>query len=459
MGKYARYSNTVDSGVKWLGYIPTDWNALPIAALLEERGEMNKGTKTENVLSVLRDIGVIPYDEKGDIGNKKSEDIERYKIVHPGDLVVNSMNVIIGSVGVSAYYGSLSPIYMVLRPRSKNVIHKHFVGYAFQIKTFQRWLKRLGYGILEHRLRIPMDNLKREYLPVPSYETQEHIVDFLDHETAKIDRLIARQERLIELLKEKRQAVISHAVTKGLDPDAPMKDSGVGWLGEVPAHWNVTRLRFVVDGGLVNGLFKKKEHFGSGVRLINVFDVYQDDFVIKSELLDRVAATEEEQLGYRVEPGDIFFVRSSLKLEGVGRSSCVLDVPEPTVFECHLVRTRPKRAFINPWFMNYFLNSTTATARLISLANYVTMATIDQEKIKGLNIPIPPLEEQQEICESIDHQIRLIDKLIGKAGDAILLLREHRTALISAAVTGKIDVRGWRKPDTEPQETTIAVSV
>ncbi|MDZ7804947.1 MAG: hypothetical protein U5K34_13305 [Thiohalophilus sp.] len=186
MGKYQFYSDMKDSGVEWLGNIPSGWDSMPIAALLEERTEKNTGEKTDTVLSVMRDIGVILYDDKGDVGNKKSEDIERYKIVRPGDLVVNSMNVIIGSVGVSKYYGALSPVYYVLKPRKHAAIHKDFVGYAFRIKTFQRWLKRLGYGILDHRMRIPMDNLKREYLPVPPYDVQKRSHDFLDHETAKI---------------------------------------------------------------------------------------------------------------------------------------------------------------------------------------------------------------------------------------------------------------------------------
>jgi len=219
-------------------------------------------------------------------------------------------------------------------------------------------------------------------LPVwlPSLAEQHAIAAFLDRETAKTDALIAKKERQIELLREKRKALINHVVTQGIEPTVEMKDLGLQWLGRVPTHWELKRLGYISQGGLVNGLFKTKDHFGRGVRLVNVFDVYRNDFVINCDTLGRVEVTPQELKAYVVRPGDIFFVRSSLKLEGVGVSVCAKDVPEPMVFECHLVRVRPRVTQIDPQFLVNYLNAPLTRQRLVALAETTTMTTISQPK-------------------------------------------------------------------------------
>lgn len=226
---------------EWFGRLGEGWNFVRLDSLVERRNLVNRGPITTNVLSVVAGRGVINYEDKGDIGNKKSEDIERYQVVYPGDLVLNSMNVIIGSVGISSEHGSLSPVYLVLKPKRRDVLSNRYLGYIFDCKSFQRSLVRLGYGILSHRMRIPWINLKKELIPYVHIDTQEAIANFLDRKTAAIDALIEKKERLIELLEEKRQALITRAVTKGLDHNVPMKDSGIEWLGEIPEHWEVVR--------------------------------------------------------------------------------------------------------------------------------------------------------------------------------------------------------------------------
>ncbi|MCK4787073.1 MAG: restriction endonuclease subunit S [Desulfobacteraceae bacterium] len=220
-----------------------------------------------------------------------------------------------------------------------------------------------------------------------------------------------------------------------------MKDSGVEWLGKVPEHWEVKRLRHIIEGTLVNGLFKKKEYFGSGVILINVFDIYRDNFLVDTDSLERVEANKTEIEKYAVKSGDIFFVRSSLKLEGVGKSVCILDVAEPTVFECHVVRARPDTDKILPVFLINYLNSTITMDRLISLANMVTMTTLDQIKIKDIEVAVPPILEQVAIAKYLKREYLKTDALVSKVTEAIEKLKEYRTALISTAVTGKIDIR------------------
>ena len=204
------------SGVEWLGDVPAHWRLPRLGALLRERGETNGDGQVSEVLSVLRERGVIPYAEKGNIGNKKSEDITRYKVVRPDDIVVNCMNVIIGSVGLSRYTGCLSPVYYVLTRRSERD-HPRYLNAYFQTKPFQESLVRIGNGILAHRMRIPMELLKCEPFPRPPFEEQAAIVSFLDRTTAALDAATASAQRETSLLREYHTRLIADVVTGKLD--------------------------------------------------------------------------------------------------------------------------------------------------------------------------------------------------------------------------------------------------
>ena len=204
------------SGVEWLGDVPEHWRLPRLGALLRERGETNGDGQVSEVLSVLRERGVIPYAEKGNIGNKKSEDITRYKVVRPDDIVVNCMNVIIGSVGLSRYTGCLSPVYYVLTRRSERD-HPRYLNAYFQTKPFQESLVRIGNGILAHRMRIPMELLKCEPFPRPPFEEQAAIVSFLDRVTADLDAATTSAQRETSLLREYHTRFIADVVTGKLD--------------------------------------------------------------------------------------------------------------------------------------------------------------------------------------------------------------------------------------------------
>jgi type I restriction enzyme S subunit len=235
-----------DSSVPWLGAIPEHWELNRLGALLRERGETNDDGRVTQVLSVMRERGVIPYAEKGNVGNKKSDDITRYKVVRPNDIVVNCMNVIIGSVGLSRYTGCLSPVYYVLTRRTECDDARYLNSY-FQTKPFQESLVRIGNGILAHRMRIPMELLKCEPFPRPPAAEQTAIVRFVDHMDKRIRRVIAAKRRLIELLNEQKQAIIQKAVTRGLNPSVRLRASGTHWLGDVPEHWEPLQVRRIVS--------------------------------------------------------------------------------------------------------------------------------------------------------------------------------------------------------------------
>lgn len=215
--------------------------------------------------------------------------------------------------------------------------------------------------------------------------------------------------------------------------------SGIEWLGDLPQHWAVASLRHALTEPLSNGLFKKREHWGDGIKIVNVFDVYTKGDVINEPSLDRVACDDSELKKYSIQHGDFVFVRSSLKLDGIGKAASILNPTEPLVFECHLVRGRPDTKKLDPKFLCYFLNSGYSRQSLVSLSNQVTMTTLDQQKFKHLGVAIPPITEQQAIARFLDYKTAQIDALIAKKQTLLTKLAEKRTALISHAVTKGLD--------------------
>jgi type I restriction enzyme S subunit len=215
------------------------------------------------------------------------------------------------------------------------------------------------------------------------------------------------------------------------------------WERALPADWEVKPLRRVLLGGLASGVFKKRDEFGDGALLVNVGDLYRPDFRLSAESLERVAVTEEEYMRFKVESGDIFFVRSSLKEEGVAVSAIAVDVPEPMVFECHVVRARPNPHQVLPRFLSLWLNSSICRQWLRSRANTTTMTTIDQGGLLSVRVPVPPLHEQQAIVDQIEAIFLSTAELTDIARRMQDRLREYRSSLVSAVVAGQINVENY----------------
>ena len=224
------------------------------------------------------------------------------------------------------------------------------------------------------------------------------------------------------------------------------KDSGVEWLGEVPEHWGVKPIRRVISVPLSNGIFKKKEEFGEGVLLVNVFDIYRPDFKVDFGALDRVNCDPSETLSYEVLSGDLFFVRSSLKQEGIAVVAMAGSCAEPVVFECHLIRARPNRQVLDGRFGSYVLNSVVYRATMGAKAKITTMTTIDQEAILSTLLPIPSVAEQTHIAAFLDRETAKIDGLVGEQRRLMELLKEKRQAVISHAVTQGLNPHAPMKP-------------
>ncbi len=426
------------SHVPWLGNVPAHWEVRRLGSLLRERGETNDEGGVTEVLSVLRDRGVIPYSQKGNIGNKKSEDITRYKIVRPNDIVMNSMNVIIGSVGLSRYTGCLSPVYYVLTNRSNDDLPE-YLNANFQTKPFQRSLVRIGNGILAHRMRIPMELLKCELLPRPPLHEQRAIVRYLDHVDQRIQHYTAAKRKLIALLQEERQAVIHRAVTRGLDPNVPLKPSGVQWLRDIPAHWEVRRLGYLAT------------KFGSGITPRGGATVYQESGVpflrsqnihfdgLRMKDVARIPPSLHEELSSsHVEPGDVLL---NITGASIGR---VCSVPDDFIegnVNQHVCIIRPKRSHLLPGLLAAFLSIPMMQREIQFEQSGASREGLTLQSIRNFRVLIPPFHEQTAIVEHLDKATAGIDAAIARARRRIELVQEYRTRLIADVVTGKLDVR------------------
>ncbi|HVR51434.1 MAG TPA: restriction endonuclease subunit S, partial [Pseudorhodoferax sp.] len=286
--------------------------------------------------------------------------------------------------------------------------------------------------------RVPDDFVRNLAWAFPPLDEQATIANFLDCETAKIDALIAEQEKLIALLAEKRQATISHAVTRGLDPDAPMKDSGVAWLGEVPAHWEVKRMKHLVResiAGPYGSSLTKSMYESSGYRVYGQQQVIPDDFSVGDYYISE--AKFEEMTRYRVEPGDVL-----ISVMGtIGRAAVVPERVEPGIINPRLVLYRVIDRLVSPRYLQCFLNNPTSQRYFSLAAQGTTMEGLNMVSIGELYVALPPLDEQVKILDFVRREEQKLDQLSEEAERAIALLKERRSALIAAAVTGQIDVR------------------
>lgn len=428
-----------DSGVEWIGEIPEDWVVQNLKSILAERKENNNPIKTDFILSLTNDRGVIPYTEKGDIGNKSKDDLTGYKLAYPNDIVLNSMNVIIGSVGLSEYFGAVSPVYYMLYPR-KEEDAVEFFNYVFQTKVFQESLKGYGNGIMEHRLRIPMINLNTVMLPYPTAKEQQKIVNFLDGKVSLIDDTIEKTKQSIEDYKKYKQALITETVTKGLNPDVEMKDSGVEWIGEIPKHWKVSRLKYLFN--FTNGLtITKSELKEEGIDCINYGDIHSKyilDLDLSKDNLPKVDDSFKLQRPNSiVKNGDFVFCDTSEDLAGSGNFVFIRNDNGKDIFAgSHTVVAKPKKEF-NSIYLGYLLKSKGIKSQIEQRVTGIKVYSITQGILKDVKVFIPSKEEQQQIAEFLDSKCAEINKLVTQKEKLIKDLEIYKKSLIYEYVTGK----------------------
>lgn len=462
MSKYQAYPQYKDSGFGWLGNIPTHWVVSPIKWQIEKVSGGAWGQDPNGV----EDTFVLRSTEQTHDGEWKIEDPASRRLSPQeaeSTLLKEDDLLMTKSSGSSLHIGKTTIV--------TGEIAKLRCGYSNfmqRIRIKEDYIARFYWYIFNNELaRKQLDYLSSSTTGLanlnatvigeiicsnPPKVEQEKIVYFLDHETAKIDTLIDKQQQLIQLLKEKRQAVISHAVTKGLNPNAPMRDSGVEWLGEVPEHWEVKRLRYL--GTCQNGINIGAEYFGSGFPFVSYGDAYKNE-VLPEYGSGLVESTEQDRISYSVHVGDVIFTRTSETVEEIGLSSVCLKAIKDATFAGFLIRFRPNTGELYPCFSKYYFRNILMRTFFIKEMNLVTRASLSQDLLKKLPVPLPPVSEQIEIAEFLDKKSAIFEKLTKNAEAAIELMKERRTALISAAVTGKIDVRDWQVP--APMQSKEAV--
>lgn len=318
----------------------------------------------------------------------------------------------------------------------KQGVSGRFLFYSLLSQPFRHQFNQSMTGMIGG---VSISSINNFEISLPNYELQCAVAAYLDNEVGRIDSLISEKQNFITLLKEKHQALISHYVTKGLDPNLKMKDSGVEWIGEVPSHWEITKLRYI--GQCQNGINIGGEFFGSGYPFVSYGDVYNNR-ALPHKVKGLVQSTEKDRVIYSLKPGDVLFTRTSETIDEIGYSSVCYHNIEDAVFAGFLIRFRPKDSAINPTFSEYYFQNKKLRAFFVKEMNLVTRASLSQELLKRMPVALPPENEQREIGEFLAEKNAKFNEVVKATQSSIELLKEHRTALISAAVTGKIDVRG-----------------
>jgi type I restriction enzyme S subunit len=424
---------TKDSGISWLGEYPSDWELKKIKYCLQERVEKNNPARTTEILSLTAKQGVIPYDQKEGGGNKPKEDVSAYRLAYPGDIVMNSMNILSGSVGLSQYFGCVSPVYYMLRPW-KVTEDVRYYNYTFQTTMFQRSLFGLGNGILIKesgngklntiRMRIPMDKFGELFIPVAPIDEQQRIADFLDAKCAEIDALVADIQSQIDTLEQYKRSVITETVTKGLNPDAEMKDSGVQWIGDTPAHWGVIRGKYILR------YMQKPVRENDGV-----ITCFRDgEVTLRSNRREDGFTMSDKEIGYQgIDVGDLVvhgmdgFAGAIGISDSRGKASPVLNVLDTD--QC-------KR------YIMYYLRSMAYSDVFLALATGIRVRSCDLRwnKLAELSYPVPPLDEQNAIVKHIDSVLSKADAVIADKKAQLATLDEYIKSLIFEYVTGKKEV-------------------
>lgn len=422
-----------DSGIQWLREYPANWDLIKIKYCLKERVEKNNPVRTTDILSLTAKQGVIPYDQKEGGGNKPKEDVSAYRLAYLGDIVMNSMNILSGSVGLSNYFGCVSPVYYMLRPidTSEDV---RFYNYIFQSTVFQRSLYGLGNGILIKesgngklntiRMRIPIDKFGGLFIPVAPIQEQKRIANFLDAKCAEIDALTADIQTQIDILEQYKRSVITEAVTKGLNPDAEMKDSGVFYMAPMNAKWRLTKIGYICTK--LSRLFKPEDTAlicsNSGKVLVRPDDV-----------TGKMVSDDNAMQG--IHAGDIAIHGMDTWHGAIALS----DYDGKITRVVHVCDSTEEKRFIV-----YYLQHLAFQGVYKLISNGVRGNTSDfrsWDKVRDIWIAIPKTkEEQKNICDYLDRQCKSMEKVIVEKKEQLEVLDEYKKSLIYEYVTGKKEV-------------------
>ena len=429
-----------DSGIDWVGIIPDSWQVVPFRSYAEMRREKNKGEKTRELLALSFALGVTLYRDKVYNMDRVKEDYEDYQIVYENDLVLSPNDIIKGSVYVSKYYGCISPMYLVFSARDKKCHHLPYLSYLLRTQEAGRKFFFIARGligdILENgkyvtrRMSVSKQDLLSFKVLLPSFAEQQRIAEFLDRKCAEVDEVIGLQEQIIEELKAYKQSVITEAVTKGLNPDAPMRDSGIEWIGSIPEHWEVCRMKNVCTQN-PNSL-SEKEDKELEFDYVDIGSVSFEKGIFKSEHYAFKDAPSRARR--KASLGDLIMstVRTYLRAIDIVNTEEKANYIYSTGF-----------AVLTPFdnikyqYLSYISKSLYFLEQVGILSKGINYPSINSTDLMTISVALPTLTEQQTIADYLDEKCADIDSLIQTKQSKIDSLKEYKKSIIYEYVTGK----------------------
>lgn len=423
-----------DSGIEWIGEIPEGWKISRIKQLFSEVNDRCENGENYTLLSVSEYYGVAPKSERisDDDMLTHAETLDGYKICKENDLVMNIMLAWKRALGVSKYTGIVSPAYCIYRAK-QNMCAKYF-HYLFRTDMYANLFKQYSTGIIDSRLRLYSDKFLALKCQVPSIDTQRRIADYLDRKCRQIDAIIAWQQEVIEKLKAYKLSVITEEVTKGLNPDVPMKDSGVEWIGEIPEHWVLNKLKYLsLDIG--DGIHATPTYDEDGnVYFVNGNNIGEEYLVFKEDT-NTISDTEYASYKLPLLTGNTVFVTLNGATYGkisfyhgekilLGKSAGFITL-----------KSTESREFIRYYLQSY-------TAKLIMDLSLLgsTIANLSLRTLRDFVIPYPPIEEQIQIVNHLNNRTSSIDAAVSKKEKIVDELIDYKKSLIYEVVTGKKEV-------------------
>lgn len=416
-------------GLSWLENAPSDWRILRVKQVLSRKN--SKASDEEPVVLSLARSGVKIRDITNNEG-QLAESYSNYNPVEPGDVLLNPMDLQSGAnCSVSHVKGVISPAYVNLRTKSD--YDPTYYDYYFKLQYWSRAFFAHGKGVsYDNRWTLNAETILNYPVFVPPSVKQKRIADFLDEETAKIDNLIAKQEKLLKLLGEKRRATITHAVTRGLDPKVKLKETNIPWLGKIPIHWKIKRLKDIFSANDEALSQKTASDFEFDYVDISSVDKYKG--IIKRESM--IFENSPSRARRMVKPGDIIIGAVRTYLEAIAQ---IVVADDGVIVSTGFVVLRPRVVSDSDYYF-YALRSGSFMANVVANSDGVSYPAINADKLMALHVVVPNKEERLKIAEFCKNEMLQMDELKKKIHTQISLLKERRTSLISRAVTGKIKV-------------------
>ncbi len=438
--KLRPYEDMKNSRQDWLNEVPNHWKLAKAKRIFRETSIKNY--PDEELLSATQNRGVIPRRLLDTRVVMPMGNFESFKLVKEGNFVI-SLRSFQGGLEYSKYQGIVSPAYNVLEEYIGQ--NRMYFKHLMKSKVFISELQRNVTGIRQGK-NIDVNDFKEIVLPIPPRAEQDQIVGYLDYQMVKINKFIKAKKKLIAVLKEQKQAIINEAVTKGLDPNVKMKQSGIEWLGEVPEHWEVIKLKYLTKSAFQYGANESGYQYEeNSYRYIRITDISQN-----GDLKPEGALYLPETIGlnYRVKEGDILFARSGAT---VGKSFLFKDMYGPSAYAGYLIKFAPFRKKVLPEFVYFYTMSSAYSLWLNQIFIQSTIQNVSAEKYKNLVVPLPSVEEQSKLLIYIKERIGVFDKSILRILSEIELIQEYKNSLISDVVTGKVDVRNIAVDELEEE--------